>query len=224
MIVYEPGLTGLRPICGCRGSVFHKAFMITLPCLAFTSALHVMLRTRSGEQLREDIADTAHIWSGYTSVLGFVIVFRNNQAYLRFWEGVTLINQCRGQWFNAASAIISFCSSDVENAESVAHLQHKLVRLFSILYCSALQQVCALEDDSLEIFNISTMDEECLDLLGRAHNKCELVVQWIQRLVLEGSTSNTLSAPAPVLTRAFQDLGAGMSRPHAATRLLGAHE
>merc|ERR1712066_212550 len=28
------------------------------------------------------------MWAGYTSVLGFLMVFRNNQAYTRFWEGL----------------------------------------------------------------------------------------------------------------------------------------
>lgn len=37
-----------------------------------------------------------------------LVVFRTGQAYNRFWDGSTLTHQMRGDWFDAASSIISF--------------------------------------------------------------------------------------------------------------------
>ena len=33
------------------------------------------------------------IWSGYTFILGFLIVFRSNQAYSRFWESAVRLHK-----------------------------------------------------------------------------------------------------------------------------------
>ena len=68
------------------------------------------------------------IWGGYTFVLGFLIVFRNNQAgevvhvvpcihtyphrleaYNRFWEAASKMHELRGELFNCASTLCAYC-------------------------------------------------------------------------------------------------------------------
>ena len=47
--------------------------------------MHILWRERMAETIGNGMGlDT--IWSGYTFILGFLIVFRSNQAYSRFWE------------------------------------------------------------------------------------------------------------------------------------------
>merc|ERR1719345_532790 len=87
------------------------------------------------------------LWSGYTFVLGFLIVFRNNQAYSRFWEGATLFQQVRGEWLNATSSLVAFCDHSATRERDVNKFQHQLVRLVSMLHCSALQLVASVKDD-----------------------------------------------------------------------------
>lgn len=48
-------------------------------------------------------------WSDAPRIL---VVFRTGQAYNRFWDGSTLTHQMRGDWFDAASSIISFTRSE----------------------------------------------------------------------------------------------------------------
>ena len=90
------------------------------------------------------------IWSGFSFVLGFLIVFRSNQAYSRFWESVTLFQQIGGEWLNAFSNLLCFCSKNPEKQEEVAEFQFFLSRLMSLLHCNTLQTLCELSDDSLE--------------------------------------------------------------------------
>ncbi|CAE8655278.1 unnamed protein product, partial [Polarella glacialis] len=150
------------------------------------------------------------IWSGYTFVLGFLIVFRNNQAYNRFWEGTSLTKQMKGQWFVSFSGLFAFCSRDKAKKADVARFQTVLVRLASLLHCSALQQICDLEDNSLEIINSDEMDLISMNFLRSFANPQEVVTNWIQRMIVEAVDSGTIDISAPVLSRTFQELGNGL--------------
>merc|ERR1740121_919021 len=78
---------------------------------------------------------------GYNMVLGFLLVFRTQQAYNRWWEGSSLLQTARGEWFCAYSNLIAFCTRAPDLQSEVDCFQHLLVRLISLLYGSALQQV-----------------------------------------------------------------------------------
>jgi len=211
MITYSAECWGFSPLCKLGGSVFPKAFTVALPSAALAVVVNLYLHPDDDPfQSQEQESGIWKIWSGYTTVLGFLIVFRNNQAYTRFWEGATLINQVRGEWFNAVSCLIAFSTSDESRANEVQEFQHTLVRLASILYCFALQQICDLRDDALEIIKIDTMDKQSVEMLTKANDKCELVIQWMQRLIVKRAEAKTLDIPPPILSRAFQELSRGI--------------
>merc|ERR1719189_2439908 len=115
------------------------------------------------------------LWAGYTSALGFLIVFRNSHGYARFWEGAALVQQMRGEWMNAISSVIAFCTQAEEKRVQVQEFQHLLVRLMSMLHCQALQQVCDLKDDSFEILDMNGLDQSSLEFLSQAEDRCEVV-------------------------------------------------
>lgn len=48
--------------------------------------------------------------NAYIAILGFMVVFRSNQAWTRYWEGADLVLQARGSWVSATSSLIAFCS------------------------------------------------------------------------------------------------------------------
>mmetsp|Transcript_58048 Transcript_58048/g.104308 ORF Transcript_58048/g.104308 Transcript_58048/m.104308 type:complete len:538 (+) Transcript_58048:41-1654(+) len=207
MIAYHPGSWGMSFIFQIKGSVFPKA-----TCWAAASALIavlVKLFVFSGTDTNymNGIED---IWSGYTFVLGFLIVFRNNQAYSRFWEGTSLTKEMTGQWYVAFSNVFAFCSRDESKKADVAHFQSVLVRLASLLHCSALQHVCCLEDDSLEIINSGEMDAASMEFLRSCANPHEVVANWVQRLIVQAMDSGTIDIPPPILSRTFQEIGNGV--------------
>jgi len=183
--------------------------MIGVPNAVVAVSLHIFLHD---EEERDDhqMVGVEILWSGFTFLLGFMLVFRNNQSFSRFWEGATLIHQIRGEWFNAVSNLIAFCTHDEAKKEEVEHFQHLLIRLSSMLYCCALQQVCELTDDTMEIIDVSTMDKDSLAFLKNANDRCEIIMQWIQRLIATGHVDGSLSASPPILSRVYQELSRGI--------------
>eukprot|EP00927_Polykrikos_kofoidii_P063370 TRINITY_DN5818_c0_g1_i2.p1 TRINITY_DN5818_c0_g1~~TRINITY_DN5818_c0_g1_i2.p1 ORF type:complete len:590 (-),score=102.88 TRINITY_DN5818_c0_g1_i2:47-1591(-) len=150
-----------------------------------------------------------NVLSGFTFILGFLVVFRSSQAYSRWWEGGTLLQQLRGEWFNSYSCLLAFCSIVPEKQEDVAKFQHQLVRLYSLLFGCALQQV-ATEEKKFSLIDIEGLEEESLMFLEGVPDRCEVVLQWIQRLILESETTGTIKVAPPILSRVFNELGNGI--------------
>lgn len=208
MIRYSIEGFGVGFIFRFHGSVFPKAFCWSIPNAALTALLHTFFHEDTGEN--SPTAGVSILWSGYTVVLGFMIVFLTNQAYSRFWEGATLINQVRGTWFNAISNLVAFCTAEEELKEDVDGFQHTIVRLASLLYCSALQQICDLPDDTLEIIEVESIDRESRDYLQGVNDRCEILLQWMQRMIVEAHSGGVLSVAPPIISRVFQELSNGI--------------
>lgn len=208
MIVYKTGTWGMQFLCRVSGSVYPKSTVFALPNAIVAALLSSTFREDLDNILNVDGVDT--LWSGYTMVLGFLVVFRNNQAYSRFWEGATLIQQVRGEWFNSISSLIAFCTNKEDKRTEVDKFQNLLVRLMSMLYLSALQQVCDLKDDSLEIIDLEGIDQGSLHFLEKVPDRCEVILQWIQRLIVDNQSSGVLPIAPPILSRAFQELSRGV--------------
>eukprot|EP00927_Polykrikos_kofoidii_P014330 TRINITY_DN16275_c0_g1_i1.p1 TRINITY_DN16275_c0_g1~~TRINITY_DN16275_c0_g1_i1.p1 ORF type:complete len:528 (-),score=60.41 TRINITY_DN16275_c0_g1_i1:79-1662(-) len=207
MIYYDAGYWGIGYICKLNGSVFPRAFCWAVPSSVLAGLLSVFLRDIPSYSKTVQAAE--FIWSGYIFVLGFLIVFRNNQAFGRFWEGTTLIHQVRGEWFNAISSLVAFCSVEKDKQAEVECLQQLLVRLGSMLHCAALQQICELEDDALEIISTKCFEWQSLAFLHNAHDRCEVLMQWIHRVTIQASRDQVIDVPAAILSRVYQELSRG---------------
>lgn len=211
MIAYDAGKWGLGFIFSVKGSMFPKTILVAFPNAVLAFVLHWFLHpTTTLEEDNHQMTGVEVLWSGYTFVLGFLVVFRNNQAYSRFWEGATLINQVRGEWFNAISCLIAFCNKEHDEPGRVQRFQNLLVRLGSLMYCSALQQICELEDDTLEIIDLKGLDKDSLKFLQSANDRCEILMLWVQRLVVEAEADQILKIAPPILSRAYQELSRGI--------------
>ncbi|CAE7725325.1 unnamed protein product [Symbiodinium microadriaticum] len=209
MIVYEHGTWGIQVLLRLRGSVIPKALVWAVPCAAATVLLHLYWNREKAEDNRE-MEGIHTIWSAFTFVLGFLIVFRSNQAYSRFWESVTLFHQISGEWTSAFSNILSFCSPDPQKKDEVDEFRQYLTRLMSLLHCSALQTTCELDDDSLEVLDLGAVSSTGLLHFRDSPDRCETVMLWLQRLIMDAERSKLLEAPPPILSRAFQELSRGM--------------
>lgn len=196
-----------------NGTVLHKAVGYAVFNSLITGVLHWYLRHYSSSWLGS-MEGVQGIWTGYTSILGFLVVFRNNQAYSRFWEGATLVRQVRGEWFNAVSALIAFSKKDskVSGAlhEMTNNFQEVLVRLASALYCSALRQVCDLDENALQVLDLSEVNPDSVQMLADADDRCQLIIFWLQALIIQAEKDRVLDVPSPILSRCFQELSRGM--------------
>jgi len=152
----------------------------------------------------------ASVLAGFTFILGFLVVFRSQQAYARWWEGGTLLQQLRGEWFNAFSNLMAFCSSAPDKQQDVMEFQHRLVRLVSLLYCAAIQQVSTMKNQNYELIDIKDFNHDSLQFLMEAHDRCEVCLQWIQRLIGEANETQVIKVSPPILSRVYNQLGNGI--------------
>ena len=207
MIDYELGKWWMCfGILKCSGSVFPKTLTMSIPMTVLAILLELYWDADDWTQ------NLNAVWSSYSFVLSFLVVFRNNQAYSRFWEGATLMNEMRGEWLNVCTSLIAFCSAEEEMEEKVHAFQELLVRMMSLLHCSALQAVCKLADKRLELIDIYGIDVASLRHLRDSKNRCDVLCLWLSRLILDNHLNKVLVAPAPILSRSFQDLGRGRVR------------
>eukprot|EP00929_Paragymnodinium_shiwhaense_P036038 TRINITY_DN19363_c0_g1_i1.p1 TRINITY_DN19363_c0_g1~~TRINITY_DN19363_c0_g1_i1.p1 ORF type:complete len:627 (+),score=121.55 TRINITY_DN19363_c0_g1_i1:129-2009(+) len=213
MIHYAPGYWNIKFAFALRGSVFPKAFVWA----AFNSTLavcaHLYLQHQPGLADKLGAGDVgASILGGFTFILGFLVVFRSQQAYSRWWEGGTLMQQLRGEWFNAASCLFAFCNSEPGQADQVRVFKHQLVRLVSLLYASAIQQVADMDTKQFELIDISGFSRESIEFLQSddCHDNCEVVLQWIQRLIVTADEKKIVKIAPPILSRVYNQLGNGI--------------
>jgi len=205
MIEYESGYWQISFIFRCRGSVFPKAFAWAGPVAVATFFLSFYRLVEYNRNL-----NMSQVWSAYNFTLGFLLVFRTQQAYSRFWEGATILQQVRGEWFNAVSSCFAFCSSKAEKQIEVERFQHFLARLMSLLYCTALQQIAVLSDEAFEVIDVDGIDEASLVYLSNTPEKCLVLLQWIQRLIIINAENGVITAAPPILSRVFQELSRGI--------------
>merc|ERR1740121_715296 len=205
---YVTGRWGFNVIWGFRASVFPRAFALAVPnailafCLSFFA--------QPSEQEKEFVDAVLTVGAFFTSVLFWVLYFRSTVAYNRWWEGGTLLQQTRGEWFNAYSSLIAFCSPDPAKEAEVEAYQHMLARLMSLLFCSALQQVSPNRNRPFEIIDSAGLDIEHLEFMWASNDRVEVILQWIQRSTILNMISGVLPIPPPVMSRAFQEISRGI--------------
>eukprot|EP00421_Protoceratium_reticulatum_P019659 CAMPEP_0168391986 /NCGR_PEP_ID=MMETSP0228-20121227/18266_1 /TAXON_ID=133427 /ORGANISM="Protoceratium reticulatum, Strain CCCM 535 (=CCMP 1889)" /LENGTH=613 /DNA_ID=CAMNT_0008405315 /DNA_START=95 /DNA_END=1934 /DNA_ORIENTATION=+ len=209
-----------------EGSVMPFAMQIALPCAFFTGILkyaevHALLGFDQFLALY-NIKGTAY--GAFSSLLGFLVVFRTSQAYSRYWSGGGLMQQMCGSWFDACSSLVAFCRMSKAPSDQVMRFQHTMMRLFSILNALALTSLQGADEEdyeslerrlqSLEIIDMESFDSKTIKCIQSSGNKIELVFHWIQAVVVEHIESGVLNIAPPILSRAFNELADGMVKFH----------
>jgi len=162
----------------------------------------------------------ASTWFSYSFLLSFLVVFRTQSAYSRYWEGAGTLQSIKGNLANAASCLFAFCSNDPAKKGQVQHFQHLMVRLMSLLHCSGLQWIAQMDDEAFDVFDLEGIDEESIaHLVANKDEKHTIVLQWIQKHVIEGINSGVLSVAPPIASRIFQQLGQGVIQLSAAKKI-----
>jgi len=226
MIKYHArGLHHLTNLCRLQGSVFHRVFglsalagVLAYTCKQMQANGNLAYSSGDGNEMMSDNA----VWSGINYLVGFLIVFRSSQAYSRFWEGCTCIQRMHAEWVDASSSLIAFCKHSHADPLLISDFKNRLARLVSMLHALCLAEIEDCNSEKYE--NISAYSFEVIDGLGLDRRsllavkgcdaKVELVFQWIQQLLVEAINSGVLSIPAPICSRAFQQLAAGLVSFH----------
>lgn len=204
MILYDTGSLHVSFAFQITGSVIHKALIWGVPSTLLALVIHIFR-----DPSDQDSIGVSQAWVSYNFVVGFLVVFRTQQAYSRFWSGATTIQQTRGEWFNACSSLFAFSSNKPEKQQEVRKFHQLIVRLFSLLWCTGLEQLAGAEFD-FQVLDTTGLDPVALDYIRSQPNRCEVILQWIQRSINNAVDAGILTVAPPILSRVYQELSRGI--------------
>lgn len=214
MIHYQAGWLGVNPhlLMKLTGSVAPKGLFWAIPASGMAFGLfHVWKMEIFGPQ-EEGSNTVVNTYSGYSFILGFLIIFRMEQAYTRFWEACTLANELRAEWIDAVQSCIAFCTEKPELQEEVEKFQHYLIRLVSMLHRAALERLALSSHDEFPCFDLSGLSK--IKYLSESPDRCECIFQWIMKTIVRASKNGVIEIPPPILGRAFEEMSTGMAKLH----------
>jgi len=213
---YTPGTWGLSFIFSLEGSIFPQAFTIALPNALLAVTAWYYWHDHTTPSMFEDASfmTAGQVWTAYNWVIGFMVSFRAQRAYSRWWEGGTLLQQARGEWYNAYSNLIAFSSHKEDKIAQVQKFHHILARLVSLLYAAALVSISNDDQSDFEVLDATGFSPSHLAYLQTQEDKCEIVMQWIQRLIIDRMDDQVLTVAPPVISRVFQELSRGIVNIH----------
>lgn len=206
MILYDTGKLHFLFAFQCRGTVLHKGLLWGIPTMIAAMIVHAV---REEVGLDKDTIGLSQAWNSYNFVVGFLVVFRTQQAYSRFWGGATALQQTRGEWFNACSSLFAFSSQKQEKQDEVKRFHQCIIRLFSLLWCTGLEQLAGAEFE-FKVIDLTGLDPIAIDYIRSQPNRCEVILQWIQRTITNAIEAGVLTAPPPILSRVYQELSRGV--------------
>eukprot|EP00929_Paragymnodinium_shiwhaense_P115916 TRINITY_DN8507_c1_g3_i1.p1 TRINITY_DN8507_c1_g3~~TRINITY_DN8507_c1_g3_i1.p1 ORF type:complete len:597 (-),score=58.92 TRINITY_DN8507_c1_g3_i1:253-2043(-) len=222
MIDYDFGVWGVGFIFRIYGSVFPRAAAWALPA-GLLAALYCYVFSLWWKEVANypDVGGTPFtiVWGGYTFIVGFLLVFRTQIGFSRFWEGAKILWYVKGVWLNAVSNTLAFTTADPAKRAEASAFQHFLVRLMSLLFSASMEAISTdfgSVSTTLGAFGIS---QDHLDYLAEAPDKPEVILNWVQRLLVKGHHAGTITIPPPILSRVFQELGNGVREISGARRI-----
>eukprot|EP00928_Gymnodinium_smaydae_P007565 TRINITY_DN12711_c0_g1_i1.p1 TRINITY_DN12711_c0_g1~~TRINITY_DN12711_c0_g1_i1.p1 ORF type:complete len:470 (+),score=63.29 TRINITY_DN12711_c0_g1_i1:70-1479(+) len=218
VVIYDAGSLQLGAICRFKGSVLPKAFMVAFVPAVFAIGLGTLVQ-HTGMDYQPIL--NAATYSSFTFVLGFLLVFRNQTAYARYWEGTSHIQVLRGSWINAFSTLLAFSNASKKETEEIAQFQLKAMRLFSALHACALDFMYGRTDGVSNILGIDQFENGALEFMNQVDNESMVFVvsQWIQQLILGAMADGIITSPPPIVGRVFQDITGGVVMTQNARKL-----
>merc|ERR1712008_355655 len=164
----------------------------------------------------KDTAQSFKVSSGgfasFTTLLGFLIVFRSAQSYARYWNGTQLVQELSGSLYDALSSVLSFTKMSKATEPELTEFRRNLICHFSLLTALCFHNLLAAESppgsekftqEALK-FNVLGMryfGDPQMAALQTAPCRPSLVFHWIQCQMVE-AVPKVLNIPPPILGRA----------------------
>merc|ERR1719149_18570 len=67
-----------------------------------------------------------------------------------------------------------------------------------------------MDDVHFQIIDLDGFDLEAMHALKTAHDRCEVVLQWIQKCIVQNNASEVIKVAPPILSRVYNQLGNGI--------------
>merc|ERR1719262_1636175 len=104
------GVFQMMELFSMRGSVFPRSCVIAVPSAMLALVLKALQLANIISFESDNVLTNNAAYSGFTFVIGFLLVFRTSQGYGRYWDGSTLLNQMRSRWVEAIGSLIVYSS------------------------------------------------------------------------------------------------------------------
>mmetsp|Transcript_151562 Transcript_151562/g.385336 ORF Transcript_151562/g.385336 Transcript_151562/m.385336 type:complete len:687 (+) Transcript_151562:55-2115(+) len=221
MIRYEKGAFNPRTLIALRGSVFGTTVPPAVLCGILGAAFKLACqRNESFEYFFANVLNNNSAYSSFSVLLGFLVVFRTQLSYSRFWDGCKFMKEMQAEFFVTGSNLVAFCRQSKADPGSVMHFQELILRLLSMLHAVALAQLHGKEYNFKPlVIGFTSLDSESLLTVRKEECKVELVVQWLQAVTVDAQTHGVLNIAPPILSRIFQNLSNGLSAYYSAYRV-----
>jgi len=165
----------------------------------------------------EDVKD-GRLYTVYSSALAFLVVFRNGQAYSRWWDATQSLSHLLTEWMDGCSQLIAATTNSKKDPEKVMAFNHMIVRLFSLLSCVSFKHIADCKNENYSILNIDGLDDETRDILLNLDESpaalMTVVAQWILNGIHCGMDEGIVAAPPPITSRVFHELAASLEQVH----------
>lgn len=102
MIIYDPGPFGLSHLTRVHGSAVYKT---ALPALFSTGVLLFFDRYRREEG---KVVQHPYAIGAFISFFSFLLTFKLNYGYQRYWEAATAVHQMTSKWLDCAMTLGAF--------------------------------------------------------------------------------------------------------------------
>jgi len=222
----------LAPAFRCTGDVLPRAAAMAFPGSLLVGILKYYERNDMGPAERLDKFETEwHIngaaFTSFTGLLGILIVFRTSQAYARYWEGFSLMQSITGNFFDSASSVMSYTVMSSAHQDKVMEFRQTVASLTSLLTATCFAELVSFLPESqsqnivssLEVIGWNNFDEETRRTIQKEGKKAHLVFFWWQSYVIKALSEETITVPAPMLSRTFAEMGSGLSNFENAVKL-----
>jgi len=204
-----------------RTVVLRQALFFAVPCALVSLGLKQLSKIEFVQQnafLHEiamfKVLNNAGAYNGFSLVLGFLVVFRTQMAYNRFWEGVTAAQRMSAEWFDGTSSILAFTKSSEADHSMRVEFEKKFVKFLSLLHGVAVKSLRDLDDLQPDEQDLEGLTPESIKAIQESPYPTTVIFQWVQDIIVQAMEDNVLSVPAPILSRVFNELANGMIAYH----------
>lgn len=222
MIRYTNAAFHPRLLFTAVGSAFPFSLKVAVPCAIVAAASQILRQQNVGEATYffSNILTNNAAYTAFTFLCGFLVVFRTQQGYGRFWGGCNSIKAMQAEWFAAASNLVAFCRHSDCPQSQILQFHHVLLRLMSMLHAVSMAQLEGIENDDepeepaahrLQLIDVRGLDRQSLDSVQNVDCSVEMILQWVQSLTVHNIKTGVLSIPPPILARVFHNLSNGLA-------------
>jgi len=205
-----------------RTLVLRKALAMAVPCACIAVGLKQISKFKVVQQdpfMRSvalfHVLNNSAAYSGFSLVLGFLVVFRTQLAYNRFWEGVTAAHRMCSEWCDSSSSILAFTKVSKVSTQQKVEFERKYIKFLSLLHGIAVTCLRDFADGlALDESDLHGLSTESIKDLQESPYPTTVIFQWVQDIIVQAMEDHTISVPPPILSRVFNELANGMVAYH----------